>query len=240
MSLLLALDSSTETLVVALSREADVLAHESEGGARASEQMVPQALALLAQAGLTLAQLDAIAFAAGPGAFTGLRTACAVAQGLAFGAAKPVIPIDSLMLVAEDLRLQHGAAGVPGPVWVLMDARMNEIYAAAYEWRGDHWTVLRAPALYAVPAMLEALQDLPPQAAAGNALDAFAQALSPMLPAGLPRAAQPRSRAAALASLACQAWIGGAAVDAAEAMPVYVRDKVAQTTAERMAAKGTA
>ena len=240
MSLLLALDSSTETLVVAVSREADLLAHESEGGARASEQMVPQALALLEQAGLTLAQLDAVAFAAGPGAFTGLRTACAVAQGLAFGAAKPVIPIDSLMLVAEDLRLQRGAAGLPGPCWVLMDARMNEIYAAAYAWQGDRWAVLRSPALYAVPAMVEALQDLPPQAAAGNGLGVFAQALAPVLPADLPQAVQPRSRAAALASLARQGWDAGAAMDAAEAVPVYVRDKVAQTTAERAAAKGAA
>lgn len=214
--------------------------HESEGGARASEQMVPQAMALLAQAGLCLAQLDAIAFAAGPGAFTGLRTACAVAQGLAFGAGKPVLPIDSLMLVAEDLRLQQGAAGLPGACWVLMDARMNEVYAAAYEWRGDRWGCLRQPALYGLPALAEALRELPPQAVAGNALDAFAADLSAVLPDGLPRAAQAHSRAAALVSLARLAWSAGAAVDAAEAMPVYVRDKVAQTTAERMAAKGAA
>jgi len=240
MSFLLALDSSTETLVVALCREAEMLAHESEGGARASEQMVPQAMALLAQAGLGLAQLDAIAFAAGPGAFTGLRTACAVAQGLAFGASRPVIPLDSLMLVAEDLRLQQGDAGLSGTCWVLMDARMSEIYAAAYRWQGDHWDTLRAPALYGLPAVTEALRELPPQALAGNALDVFAQALSSALPAGLLQASQTASRAAALGSLARQAWLAGRAVDAAEAMPVYVRDKVAQTTAERLAAKGAA
>ena len=240
MSFLLALDSSTETLVVALSREAGLLMQESEGGARASEQMVPQALGLLSQAGLRLEQLDAIAFAAGPGAFTGLRTACAVAQGLAFGASKPVIPVDSLMLVAEDLRLQQGAGGLAGPCWVLMDARMNEIYAAAYRWQGDHWDTLRAPALYGLPAMSEALGELPPQAVAGNALDVFAEALAPVLPAGLPQASRTHSRAAALASLARWGWSAGHAVDAAQAMPVYVRDKVAQTTAERMAAKGAA
>lgn len=240
MSFLLALDSSTETLVVALSRETELLAHESEGGARASEQMVPQAMALLERAGLGLAQLDAIAFAAGPGAFTGLRTACAVAQGLAFGAAKPVLPLDSLLLVAEDLRLQQGASGLAGPCWVLMDARMNEIYAAAYRWHGDQWEVLRPPALYGLPALMESLRELPPQSVAGNALSVFAPALAPLLPAGIPQAAQTVSRAAALGSLARQAWSAGRAVDAAEAMPVYVRDKVAQTTAERMAAKGAA
>lgn len=240
MSSLLALDSSTETLVVALSREAELLAHESEGGARASEQMVPQAMALLAQAGIGLAQLDAIAFAAGPGAFTGLRTACAVAQGLAFGAAKPVIPLDSLMLVAEDLRLQEGAVSLAGPCWVLMDARMNEIYAAAYRWQGDHWETLHPPALYGLPALLQALRELPPQSVAGNALSVFAQALAPLLPDGIPQAPQAVSRAAALGSLARQAWSAGRAVDAAEAIPVYVRDKVAQTTAERLAAKGVA
>ncbi len=240
MSFLLALDSSTETLVVALSRETDLLAREGEGGARASEQMVPQAMALLAQAGRSLAELDAIAFAAGPGAFTGLRTACAVAQGLAFGAGKPVLPLDSLLLVAEDLRLQQPQARLTGPCWVLMDARMNEIYAAAYEWQGDHWVILRSPALYTLPAAAEALQSLPPQAMAGNALSVFADALAPVLPAAVPQAATTRSRAAALASLARQAWRAGAAVDAAEAMPVYVRDKVAQTTAERLAAKGAA
>ncbi|MBB2486667.1 tRNA (adenosine(37)-N6)-threonylcarbamoyltransferase complex dimerization subunit type 1 TsaB [Mitsuaria sp. WAJ17] len=240
MSSLLALDSSTETLVVALSLESGLHAHESEGGGRASEQMVPQAMALLAQAGLELAQLDAIAFAAGPGAFTGLRTACAVAQGLAFGAARPVIPVDSLLLVAEDLRLQQGPAGLPGICWVLMDARMNEVYAAAYCWQGDRWDTLRAPALYGLPALIEALRDLPPQAAAGNALTVFAQELAPVLPAGLVQASQARSRAAALGSLARQAFLAGTAIDAAEAVPVYVRDKVAQTTAERQAAKGVA
>ncbi|MGM9516053.1 tRNA (adenosine(37)-N6)-threonylcarbamoyltransferase complex dimerization subunit type 1 TsaB [Roseateles sp. DB2] len=240
MSFLLALDSSTETLVVALSRETELLAHEGEGGARASEQMVPQAMALLAQAGIGLAQLDAIAFAAGPGAFTGLRTACAVAQGLAFGAAKPVLPLDSLMLVAEDFRLQQGGAGLSGPCWVLMDARMNEIYAAAYQWQGDHWETLRPPALYGLMAVIEALGALVPQSVVGNALSVFAQELLPALPPGVAQSSQARSRSAALSSLARQAWAAGRAVDAAEAMPVYVRDKVAQTTAERLAAKGVA
>jgi tRNA threonylcarbamoyladenosine biosynthesis protein TsaB len=244
MSFLLALDSSTESLVVAVSHGTGLLTHEGGGGARASEEMVPKALGLLAQTGLRLDQLDAIAFAAGPGAFTGLRTACAVAQGLAFGAGVPVLPIDSLLLVAEDLRLQRStdpaADAFPSPCWVLMDARMNEVYAGAYRWQGDQWDVLQPPALFSLPALVEALQALPPGAVAGNALTVFEAALTGVIDPSLPQAAEPRSRATALASLARQGLAAGGAVDAAQAMPVYVRDKVAQTTAERLAAKGAA
>ena len=106
-------------------------------------------LALLAEAGCTLAELDAIAFGCGPGAFTGLRTACSVAQGLAFGAGKPVLAVDSLMLVAHDARSQHAA----DEVWVAMDARMDEIYAAAYRWLGTRWAVLSTPAWASTSSM---------------------------------------------------------------------------------------
>jgi len=235
MSFLLALDSSTETLVVALTHASGPRVHESDGGARASEQMLPQARALLTEAGATLADLDAIAFAAGPGAFTGLRTACAVAQGLALGLDKPVLALDSLMLVAEDAR-QQGAPVDRLPVWVLMDARMDEIYAAAYQWTGAAWQALQAPALYTPAALLPLLLAQPEAVLAGNALQAFAEALAPALqrPSLWPQAA---SRGHALAALAEQAWQQGLHIAADEAMPVYVRDKVAQTTAERLAAK---
>src|SRR5687768_15735482 len=106
MARLLAFDTSTESMSIALQMPQGVLLRESVGGAQASARLIPDILALLAEAGCTLGQLDAIAFGRGPGAFTGLRTACSVAQGLAFGAAKPVVPVDSLMLVAEDARGQ--------------------------------------------------------------------------------------------------------------------------------------
>eukprot|EP01136_Pigoraptor_vietnamica_P036415 Opistho-1_new@102969 len=96
MTVLLALDSSTETMALALRSPAGALYFEAAGGPQASARMVPETLALLARAGLRLADVGAIAFGRGPGAFTGLRTACAVVQGLAFGAGKPVIAIDSL------------------------------------------------------------------------------------------------------------------------------------------------
>ena len=197
---------------------------EAAGGAQASARMLPEIKALLAGAGLAFDDLDAIAFGQGPGAFTGLRTACAVAQGLAFGLDKPVLAVDSLMLVAEDARTQ----GAGDDVWVAMDARIGEIYAAHYRWADAAWQVVQAPALYR-PEVLAAHWGTP-AAVAGTALTAYAAALG-TLPRCWPQA---RSRAAALGALALAAWQRGAALDAAEALPVYVRDKVALTTAERM------
>jgi tRNA threonylcarbamoyladenosine biosynthesis protein TsaB len=223
MPLILALDSSTDTMSLALVTPGQTTVFEAQGGAQASARMLPEAKALVAAAGLKLAALDAIAFGQGPGAFTGLRTACAVAQGLAFGLDKPVLAVDSLMLVAEDARAQ----GAGDDIWVAMDARIGEIYAAHYRFVGGVWTGVEAPALYR-PEVLAAHWGAP-AAVAGTALTAYAEALG-----SWPRAwPQARSRAAALGALALAAWQRGEAREAAEALPVYVRDKVALTTAER-------
>lgn len=228
--LLLALDSSTETLALALVCGDQIHTHEGAGGAQASAHLVPALMALLAAQGLTLAALDAIAFGRGPGAFTGLRTACAVTQGLAFGAGKPVLAIDSLMLVAEDAQAQ--ADGGLDEVWVAMDARMGEVYAAHFAARGPgQWQVLDGPALLSPAALRECWGR--PAAVAGSALTALAGSLGE-LPA--PVYPQARSRAAALGRLARAAWARGERLDPDQALPVYVRDKVAQTTAERLAA----
>lgn len=223
MPVLLALDSSTDTMALALLMPERTRVFEAAGGAQASARLLPEVRALLADAGLDMAGLDAIAFGQGPGAFTGLRTACAVAQGLAFGLGKPVLAIDSLMLVAEDARAQ----GAGDDVWVAMDARIGEIYAAHYRFVDGAWAVAEAPALYKPEAL--AAHWGQPAAVAGSALNEYAAALGP-----LPRAwPQARSRSAALAALAEAAWQRGELRDAAEALPVYVRDKVALTTAER-------
>lgn len=232
MSVLLALDSSTESMALALSAPAGRWLHETEGGPKASETLLPVLRELLDQAGLSLDQVDAIGFGRGPGAFTGLRTACAVAQGLAFGLGKPVLALDSLMLVAEDARQQSGEQ--LNECWVVMDARMGEIYAAAYRHEGQGWRVLSAPALYS-PASLHALwAQSPPSALCGSALAVF-EGLSP--DPDLPVWPRTRSRAAALATLAASAWAQGLGEAPEQAMPLYVRDKVAQTTEERRAAR---
>ena len=128
MATLIAFDTATERMTIALRHGDRVFQHEGEGGSRASATLLPEILGLLAEAGIGVADLDAIAFGRGPGAFTGLRTACAVAQGLALGATKPVLPVDTLLAVAEDAR--RGAADVR--IWALLDARMEQIYAAEY------------------------------------------------------------------------------------------------------------
>lgn len=238
MSVLLALDSSTEHMALALLGQGHAAFMDADGGAQASQRMVPDALALLKQAGVALADVDAVGFGRGPGAFTGLRTACSVAQGLAFGAGKPVLALDSLMLVAEDARQQLDAeAPATGPleVWVAMDARMNQIYVGRYRWDGTRWATLLAPAL-TDPEPLQALwRDEPPALVAGSALGAFA--LDTGTARRFPTAV---SRARALGELARQAFDAGLAEDAAHALPLYVRDKVALTTAEREAAKADA
>lgn len=229
MTRLLAFDTATEVMSIALVQDGATLLVEAEGGAQASARLIPEILALLARAGCRLAALDAIAFGAGPGAFTGLRTACSVAQGLALGAGKPVLPIDSLRIVAQDAA---GDGGFDG--WVAMDARMDEVYAARYRLDGRGWQVLDAPALWTLPALNARWAAEPPGQVAGSALAAFGPRLAVGAAACHPHTA---SRAAALAALARAAWQAGAGLDAALALPVYLRDKVALTTAERDAAR---
>jgi len=230
MPVLLAFDTATDRLNIALAVDEQTFVHEAPGGALTSAALIPAIQSLLAEAGLEMAAIDAIGYGQGPGAFTGLRAACSVAQGLAFGLGRPVLALDTLMAVAEDVRLAHGAE----TVWVTMDARMDEIYAASYRRTVERWQVLEAPALYTLEALAQRWQQEPPQAVAGTAVAAFGD----RLPSGMAQRwpeALPRARA--LACLARAAWADGALLDAAEARPLYLRDKVASTTAERDAAR---
>ena len=240
MTVLLAFDTATEQMNIALSVHGSVSVHEAVGGAQASATLIPAILGLLTEAGLTLRDVDAIGFGRGPGAFTGLRTACSVAQGLAFGAARPVLPIDTLLAVAEDARGAAGAAEAAGTganpftLWVAMDARMNEIYAAQYRFDAQGWQVLAAPMLISAPALNQRWQLDPPAHIAGNAVTVFGALLEAPGAQLWPEA---RPRAAALMALAQSLWQRGAGLDAALALPLYLRDKVAQTTLERDAAR---
>lgn len=250
MSCLLAFDTSTPTMSVALWVHGEVLAFDGEGGAAASKQLIAQAQSLLAQADMAWGGLDAIAFGRGPGAFTGLRTACAVAQGLALGADKPVLALDSLLAVAQDACLSQGALAQHHgqPIWVVNDARMGEVYAAQYRWllATKEWQQVTAPLLSHPDALCERWINDPPSAIAGNALMALAAGFAASFSNAFETAPQLQTtlqfpaaqvRAHALALLAEQAWTRGEAIDAAWALPLYVRDKVAQTTAERQAAR---
>ena len=228
MATLIAFDTATERMTIALRHGDRVFAHDGEGGARASATLLPAILGLLGEAGIAVADLDAIAFGRGPGAFTGLRTACSVAQGLAFGAGKPVLPIDSLLAVAEDAR----GDATTLRIWALIDARMEQIYAAEYEHDEGRWTVRVEPFLTDCESLAARWRAEPPAAIAGNAIDVFGARLTTGDAALFAGAA---ATARALLRLADQGWAEGAAVDPALALPLYVRDKVADTEAERAA-----
>ncbi|MFN3377227.1 MAG: tRNA (adenosine(37)-N6)-threonylcarbamoyltransferase complex dimerization subunit type 1 TsaB [Burkholderiaceae bacterium] len=228
---LLAFDTSTDTLFLAVTGPQGPITEQLPGGAQASATLIPALRGLLAQAGLTLDTLDALVFGQGPGSFTGLRTACSVAQGLAFGArggqGLPVLPVPTLLAVAEDARARHGCTQVVAA----LDARMDELYHTAWQWtEGDGWQSagplgLCAPEVLAVPEGWTL---------AGNAVQAYGARVAA---AATATAVPARPDAAALLRLAPALLDQGQAVPAAQALPLYVRDKVAHTTAERAAAK---
>ena len=231
----LAFDTSTEELHLGVAHGERLWARASTGGAQASAQIIPLALQMLADAGLGLKDLDAIAMGRGPGSFTGLRTACAVAQGLAFGANVPVLPIDTLLAVAEEARAERAQAHV----LAVIDARMGQYYAGAWAWQQSRWQCEMAPALLNPEELAFPTHwgtDGTNALVAGLGMDAVSDLLSRRDPPPFEVvAAAPTGRA--LLRLSTQAWASGAAVAAEMAMPIYLRDKVAQTTAEREALK---
>ncbi|HNG82906.1 MAG TPA: tRNA (adenosine(37)-N6)-threonylcarbamoyltransferase complex dimerization subunit type 1 TsaB, partial [Burkholderiaceae bacterium] len=163
---LLVLDAATETVHLALVSGERLHTLALSGGAQASATLLPAIQRLLAEQGLAPDRLDAIGFGRGPGAFTGLRSACAVAQGLALGLERPLLALDTLAAVAESAWQRSGAERV----WAALDARMGEIYAACWQRVGPgDWQVLRPAVLYS-PVSLAQTVALQPAALAGNAL----------------------------------------------------------------------
>jgi tRNA threonylcarbamoyladenosine biosynthesis protein TsaB len=220
----LALETSTEFCSAALWRDGRVLVREAHAGQRHSELLLPMVDALLAEAGLRLAALDGIAFGAGPGSFTGLRIACGVTQGLAFGAELPVAAISTLEALAEEAAVDRALC--------CLDARMGEIYHAAYEREGEGWREVSSPAL-AAPAAAPAISG-GGWCGAGSGFavhgevlrERYGTQLANVLPSVLPHAR-------AVAALGARALARGEGVPAEQAVPVYVRDKVALKVSER-------
>ena len=230
---LLAFDTSTELMSIAVSCTRNgvpqLWQHHGAAGAQASAGMIPAVMGLLAQASLPLSALDAICFGSGPGSFTGLRTACAVAQGLGFGVNVPLLPIDTLLALAEDARWTTLQGQQSLRITALLDARMDEMYAASYAFESGQWSTLQSSYL----VRPEQLQPTPLMA--GNVFDLYGARIPGTGVVGQRIKAFPC--AAALLRLAPQFLQMGAAVPAAQAMPAYIRDKVAQTTQERADAK---
>lgn len=235
----LALDTSTDRLSVAVGAAgatAPLAQHNGPGGSQASAALLPAIRALLDQAGWPLASLDGIAFGHGPGSFTGLRTACAVVQGLAVAGRPggiPVLPLDTLLAVAEDARARHAAQATTLRVVAALDARMDEVYAGVYDWHaGSGWTTVVPPTLCTPEAVPNPERWDVAGLLAGNVAGPYGDRLPPAW-RDTP-AIDARPTAAALLRLATEA-ARATCVAAAHAQPLYVRDKVALTTVEQAA-----
>jgi tRNA threonylcarbamoyladenosine biosynthesis protein TsaB len=221
---ILALETSTELCSAALWLDGKVDAREVVAGQRNSELLLPMVDALLAAHNLTARDLDGVAFGSGPGAFTGVRIACGVAQGIAFGVDVPVAGIGTLLALAE-------ASGADRVVCCL-DARMGEVYHAAYEKRGDDYVEVHAPGLYkpaAVPALVGGQWS-----GCGSGFAVFRDELAARCAGSVERVIEnlvPHARE--IAALAAKQFARGETVDAADAAPLYVRNKVALRVDER-------
>ena len=254
----LAFDTSTDMMSVALSHGDQTWHHHGVGGANASAQLIPSIHKLLAQAQLQLSDLTALVVGQGPGSFTGLRTACAVAQGLALGANLKVIPVDSLKAVAEDARQALLDAQDSEPfnpledlhIASVMDARMSEVYVGVYRWQAASalWTSVLPLQVGAPEAMAAKLSQwsqagqlgLPRLVLAGNGFEVYKERFPLQafdLSRGHLRCVPAVPHALALLRMAPALWLSEQAVAPEWVQPLYIRDKVAQTTAERDAIK---
>lgn len=209
-----AIETSTEWCSVAVWRDGEIAALERRAGQRHSEFALPMLETLLGKD-----KLEAVAFGGGPGAFTGLRIACALAQGLAFARGLPVIGISTLEALAQESGAERVVACI--------DARMREVYYAALEKRAGRWHE-------AIAAQCVAPQAAPRPAGdgwlgCGNGFDVYREFLSSKVAVSKP---QIHPTAIAVAQLAAPRLAAGEGVDAALAAPVYLRDKVAFTKEE--------
>jgi tRNA threonylcarbamoyladenosine biosynthesis protein TsaB len=220
---LLAVETSTELCSVALLRGNELFVEEAMAENRHSELLVPMVRRVLERSRLAARQMDAFGFGQGPGSFTGLRIACGLIQGLAFASGRPVVPVPTLLALAEQTN--------EGRVIAALDARMGEAYVAAYARNGDDWDEVIAPRL----ADADGLVPLPGRrwAATGSGFDrhpwlrdAYRESVEMRFEGDLPRAG-------AVARIAARRFGRGGGMPAERAAPLYLRDKVALTTEER-------
>lgn len=224
MPTILAIETSSELASAALLHGDQVFSREASGVHTHSQTLLPMVQELLALAGIGLTQCNAIAFGAGPGSFTGVRTAAGIAQGLAFGLNLPVLPVVTLHAMAQACRETTGAADL----LCVLDARMGEVYWAQYRF-AEGWQTVVEPTLSAPEAVA-------PQGAVlacGNGLSAYPSQFEGRGFARDPRTADV-PHAAQVAQLGRIGLARGEAVTAREAQPLYLRNKVALTTRERL------
>jgi len=232
---LLAIECATERCSAALWLEGEVMhLHHDGTQQRNSESLLPMVSSLLKEADLRLPALDVIAFGAGPGAFTGLRVACGVAQGLAFGAGLPVLPVGTLEVLAEGMKRCLPPQAEPLRCLAVLDARMGEVYAAEFLEQDQDWVMLSGPELSRPESIhCDAVAD--PLFGIGNAFPLYHDQWVERLGTRLKwvESALQVPDAIPLARLAARRFpiLGGLPPE--EAHPVYIRDKVALTSLER-------
>ncbi|MES1944241.1 hypothetical protein PC39_09005 [Salinisphaera sp. PC39] len=221
---ILALDAATEACSAALWRDGEMAERFEIAPRRHAELLLPMARELLAEAGLRLTDLDAIAFGRGPGAFTGVRIATGVVQGLAYGAGLPVAPVSDLAAQAARCARERGARRV----LCLQDARMREVYWGAFECGDPDRPEPAGPERVSEPATLSPERFDADWHGAGNGWEAYPEALAGLRERLGEVGAVTHPHAADIARLAAVMVERGETVDAAHAVPSYVRDDVAR------------
>lgn len=223
---LLAVETTTDLCSAALLRDDELRVEEVRAPNEHAERLEPLVRRLLARAGIAVRDLDALAFGQGPGSFTGIRIGCGFVQGLAYAASLPVVPVPSLLALAE----QAGGSRVIAA----LDARMGETYLAAYSRMGGDWEAVVDPVL----AKEGSLPPIPGRdwLATGSGFDAFGWLRSAYGAQVASRVESDLPRAGAVARVAARAYLRGGGLPAERASPLYLRDKVARTLEERQTA----
>ena len=221
---LLALETSTDRLSIAVSAHGRLFESADVVGQRHAELALDAIDALLASAGLDPRELDGIAFGAGPGSFTGLRIATGIAQGLALGLGVPVVGVSTLDALAEPCASPR--------VFACIDARMGEVYCAALERSPSGWRAEAAPGVFAPERVPVPVGQ--GWVGRGTGFAAHGEQLAARLGGAIARVEQDAvPTAGAVLRLAEPRLAAGEGADPAVAVPVYVRDKVALKTSER-------
>ncbi|SFU27439.1 tRNA threonylcarbamoyladenosine biosynthesis protein TsaB [Nitrosomonas eutropha] len=221
---IIALDTSTEYCSLALWLNGNIISREKLAGQRHSELLLPMLQTMLTEAGVALSQIEGIAFGAGPGSFTGLRIACGIAQGLAFARDIPVVGVSTLEALAQQVDASR--------VLAARDARMGELYFAAYEKMETGWFPVHAPLLCRPETAPEVIGEGWTGCGSGFALHqsvlskTYSENLQQIIPDCYPHARE-------IAQLAAIKFANGEGRAAEEALPVYIRNKVALKESER-------
>jgi len=229
---LLAIDTSTDFCSVAASRGEVLVSRHEPAGQRQAEMILGMVEAVLVDARLELSQIDGIAFGAGPGSFTGLRIAAGVTQGLALARGVGVVGVGSLLAIAEQAAEEASDEAAVAQIICCIDAHMGEVYHAAYRRAGARWEEVSAPGLYrpeTVPVVSGG-----EWTGCGDGFAAYRESLAARLGgcvSEIRAGIYPTARA--VLKLAMPRFAAGEAMDAAAAVPVYLRDKVALKTSER-------